>query len=81
MVGARNECDDMPNPEASMTGPLSPARYRVRRKKASPPSRSPACHRRRPSHHQIPSGSLGSRTAGALLGALGKSPGSSSTPP
>ena len=81
MVDARNEWDDMPNPAASMTGPLSPARYLVRRKKASSPSLSSACHRRRLSHHQVPSGSLGSRTGGAFLGALGKAPDSSSTPP
>jgi hypothetical protein len=81
MVGARNECDDMPKPVASMSGPLSPARYLVSRKNASPPSLSSACHRRRLSHHQMPSGSLGSRTRGAWVGAVGNAPGSSSAPP
>ena len=81
MVGARNEWDDMPNPVASMTGPLSPARYLVRRKNASSPSRSSECHCRWLSHHQMPSGALGSRIDGAFLGALGNAPGSSSKPP
>ena len=81
MVDARNECDDMPNPVAMMSGPLWPARYLVSRRNASSPSLSSACHCRLPSHHQIPSGSAGSRTAGAVLGALGKAPTSSRTPP
>ena len=44
MVDARNECDDMPNPVAMISGPLPPARYLVSRRKASSPSLSSACH-------------------------------------
>src|ERR1700747_825105 len=59
-VGARNERADMPNPVASMTGPLGPALYRIRRRKASPPSAPSACHPPGSSYHQIPPASRGS---------------------